>query len=90
MNSFPYLISVERGSFVLISLFKKSTSLQGQHTFSKKTLFDCIAVLTRSKAGWGGGGGGEIRFSLVYVPGPDTCTTINSKHIISFSFCAKF
>ena len=63
MNSFPYLISVERGSFVLISLFKKSTSLQGQHTFSKKTLFDCIAVLTRSKAGWGGGGG--VKYVLV-------------------------
>ena len=38
---------------------QKSTSLQGQHTFSKKTLFDCIAALTRSKAGWGGGGGGN-------------------------------
>ena len=38
--------------------------------------------------GLGGGGGGLNTFyiSFVYVPGPDTCTTIDLKHYFSFFF----
>ena len=48
MNSFPYLI-YERQRQLRCNAPKKSSSLQGQHTFSKQ---HCPAALTRSKATW--------------------------------------
>ena len=39
-----------------------------------------------ARVGLGGGGGGKYFLTFVYVPGADTCTTIDLKYYFSFFF----
>ena len=62
VNSFPYLISVERGSFVLISLFKKVLHYRDNIRSRKKHFLTAQRYLHVRKRG---GVGGVVKYVLV-------------------------
>ena len=63
VNSFPYLISVERGSFVLISLFKNVLHYRDNIRSRKKHFLTAQWYLHVRKRG--GVGGGGVKYVLV-------------------------